>query len=189
MKPTTRTIVIIVLVIAIIIITAKKLTMQTWDHYTNDRLKQLHPQIRASVIAFINELDNKHGIKVRITGDGHFRSFEEQDAIYAKGRTAPGKIVTWAKAGQSYHNYGLAIDIVEISGSKALWTNPNWELIGTVGEKHGFEWGGRWTGNKTDRPHFQKTFGHSTSELLARHKAGLFNKNGYLKRIRQKIIV
>jgi len=35
---------------------------------------------------------------------------EEQAALYAIGRTAPGKIVTKARPGESYHNHGLAYD-------------------------------------------------------------------------------
>src|SRR4051812_45095106 len=40
------------------------------------------------------------------------RTWKEQDALYEQGRTKPGKIVTKAKGGQSYHNFGLAVDIV-----------------------------------------------------------------------------
>ena len=43
-----------------------------------------------------------------------FRSRARQDELYAIGRTAPGKIVTQAKAGQSFHNYGLAFDWVPL---------------------------------------------------------------------------
>lgn len=39
-----------------------------------------------------------------------FRSFQEQTQLYAKGRTTQGPIVTRAKAGFSFHNYGLATD-------------------------------------------------------------------------------
>jgi peptidoglycan L-alanyl-D-glutamate endopeptidase CwlK len=38
------------------------------------------------------------------------RTMEEQTALYSLGRSAPGRIVTKAKAGESYHNYGLAFD-------------------------------------------------------------------------------
>ena len=54
---------------------------------------------------------------------GH-RTMEEQAALYAKGRTAGGRIVTKAKPGESYHNYGLAFDWVPLkqSGKNAdLW--------------------------------------------------------------------
>jgi hypothetical protein len=52
------------------------------------------------------------------------RTMEEQAALYAKGRTAGGRIVTKAKPGESYHNYGLAFDWVPLkqSGKNAdLW--------------------------------------------------------------------
>jgi len=42
------------------------------------------------------------------------RTMEEQAALFAKGRTSGGRIVTKAKSGQSYHNYGLAFDWVPI---------------------------------------------------------------------------
>ena len=45
------------------------------------------------------------------------RTMEEQAALYAKGRTAGGKIVTKAKPGQSYHNYGLAFDWVPLKAA------------------------------------------------------------------------
>jgi peptidoglycan L-alanyl-D-glutamate endopeptidase CwlK len=52
------------------------------------------------------------------------RTMEEQAALYAKGRTAGGRIVTKSKPGESYHNYGLAFDWVPLkqSGKNAdLW--------------------------------------------------------------------
>ena len=42
------------------------------------------------------------------------RTMEEQAALYAKGRTSKGKIVTKARPGESYHNYGLAFDWVPL---------------------------------------------------------------------------
>jgi peptidoglycan L-alanyl-D-glutamate endopeptidase CwlK len=49
---------------------------------------------------------------------------EEQAALYAKGRTAGGRIVTKARPGESFHNHGLAFDWVPLkqSGKNAdLW--------------------------------------------------------------------
>lgn len=41
-----------------------------------------------------------------------FRSFETQNYLYSFGRTLKNKsIVTYAKGGESPHNFGLAIDI------------------------------------------------------------------------------
>jgi peptidoglycan L-alanyl-D-glutamate endopeptidase CwlK len=38
--------------------------------------------------------------------------------LYAIGRTKPGKKVTKAKGGTSYHNYGLAFDIYPFINGK-----------------------------------------------------------------------
>jgi peptidoglycan L-alanyl-D-glutamate endopeptidase CwlK len=154
----------------------------TWDTYTNERLQTLHPKIKQSVEDFINDAD-KQGIKLRITATGALRSLKTQEDLYAIGRTKPGIIITSSVPGTSYHNYGLAVDVVEIKNGEALWTNPNWDKIGKIGEKHGFEWGGRWTSkqcsNCPDKPHFQKRFGIHHTELLKRVKAGK-TTNGYV---------
>jgi hypothetical protein len=42
------------------------------------------------------------------------RTMEEQAALYAKGRTSKGKIVTKARPGESFHNHGLAFDWVPL---------------------------------------------------------------------------
>ena len=82
------------------------------------------------------------------------RTWAEQAALYAQGRTAPGPIVTNAKAGQGYHNYGLAIDFVAMDkAGQPMWKLTPWEMLGEVGEKLGLEWGGRW--KKPDEPHLQ----------------------------------
>lgn len=141
---------------------------KTWDIHTNRRIDTLHPSIIGKVKEFIIRAEKELGIKLRVTAA--LRTWKEQSDLYAKGRTAPGKVVTWAKAGQSYHNYGLAIDVVEIKDGQALWNNPNWEKIAQLGESLGFEWGGRWK-NK-DKPHFQMTFGKHHSELASLYKSG-----------------
>ena len=154
----------------------------TWDSYTNDRLQTLHPKIKESVEAFINDAE-KQDIKLRITPTGALRSLKTQENLYAIGRTKPGTIITSSVPGTSYHNYGLAIDVVEIKDGVALWTNPNWEKIGKLGEKHGFEWGGRWTSkqckNCPDKPHFQKRYGLHHSAMLKMSKEGK-TTNGYI---------
>ena len=42
------------------------------------------------------------------------RTIEEQAALFAKGRTSGGRIVTKARPGESFHNHGLAFDWVPI---------------------------------------------------------------------------
>ena len=106
---------------------------------------------------------------MRITSG--LRTIKEQNKLYAQGRTRPGKIVTNAKGGKSYHNFGLAVDIVEIKNGKALWTNPDWIKIAELGKSLGLEWGGDWVSIK-DMPHFQVSFGKSTSKLLSLYNKG-----------------
>ena len=109
------------------------------------------------------------------------RTYSEQNALYNIGRSTPGQIVTNAKAGQSYHNYGLALDFCIIEGGKASWKiakdfnedgNSDWMQVVDAFEASGWEWGGRWKSIK-DYPHLQKTFGRKTSELIARSSNGL----------------
>jgi len=146
-----------------------------WDSVTEARIKSLHPLIRDKATRFIKEAE-KEGIYLRITSG--FRSFEEQDGLFNSG-----KDVTNAKGGSSYHNYGLAIDVVEMVGGKPVWDSPNWPKIGKIGKAAGFEWGGDWnlknSKMKQDLPHFQITQGKTTKELLALHNAGKFT-NGFL---------
>jgi peptidoglycan L-alanyl-D-glutamate endopeptidase CwlK len=110
-----------------------------------------------------------------------YRSFAESDAIYQQGRTKPGAIVTYAKGGQSYHNYSLAIDFVILVLGKIVWKiDENWMTVVNIFKAHGFEAGIDWKGKKRDPPHFEKRFGHHWSELLALHNSGKVDKEGYV---------
>lgn len=92
---------------------------------------------------------------------GH-RSNEEQDAIFAQGRTAPGRIVTYKRGGESIHNTSpsRAIDIAPYRGG-VVWDDEGLfhEMAGAllyIAALKGIEisWGGHWP-NFKDRPHFQ----------------------------------
>ena len=136
--------------------------METWCKYTNARIKSLHPLIQRNVADFINHMSKKYDIFLRITQG--YRSIAYQDELYAQGRTTPGKVVTNAKGGRSYHNYRLAFDVVEIKDGKPLWENDYWGVIGKEGKNFGFFWGGDFK-SISDRPHFQKSFGYTTKKL------------------------
>ncbi|MBW1296439.1 M15 family metallopeptidase [Aquimarina litoralis] len=133
-----------------------------WDLVSEMRIQELHPRIRNDVRKFLNEAEKK-GIFLRVT-DG-VRTFTEQDELYAQGRTAPGDIVTNARGGESYHNYGLAVDVVPMVNGFPDY-NTDWTPIAEIGKRLGFFWGGDFT-SIDDKPHFQKSFGFSTSQLLA----------------------
>ena len=149
---------------------------ETWDKkYTDIGIMELHPIIRPYVFCAINKL-SELGINVRVTD--WLRTFDEQDELYAQGRKAPGRIVTFARAGESWHNFGFAVDVVEIVAGTPMYEGPNWLQIGRIFEGFGFDWGGRWLserqkeqlsedeqlraredGDGFDRPHVQRTFG------------------------------
>lgn len=118
------------------------------------------------------EQANKIGIPILIT-DG-FRSIESQNEIYEQGRTSSGAIVSYAKGGESYHNYGLAIDFALLNQDDSISydlqrdSNGNgeadWFEVARIGKNLGFTWGGDWRGFK-DYPHFEYTLGLSIREL------------------------
>lgn len=92
------------------------------------------------------------GIQVNIIGGT--RSVEEQDALYAQGRSSGGEIVTNARGGYSTHNFGIAFDIGVFSGNRYLADSPLYKAVGALGMALGLEWGGHWT-SVVDQPHFQ----------------------------------
>jgi hypothetical protein len=141
-----------------------------------ERLTRLHPVVTLRGRCMV-DLCGQAGLAVLVTQG--LRTWAEQDALYAKGRTrAPiGKprIVTNAKGGQSWHNFGLAFDIVVLdSVGKADWdsSHPGWRKAAELGKSVGLEWGGDWKGFK-DLPHFQYTGGRTLAECRTLHAGGL----------------
>lgn len=119
-------------------------------------------------------IDDCERIGIRLLIYSTFRDFEAQDAIYAQGRTKPGKIVTRARAGQSYHNYKMAFDAVPLdSKGQPAWNASTmiWKNIGECARRLGLEWGGEW--KFRDLPHFQLTNGLSLKELQKKYPHGL----------------
>lgn len=137
------------------------------DNLSESRLDQLHPKVRAVFKAFIEEAEAALDITLRIVQG--LRTIKEQNDLYAKGRTAPGPKVTNAKGGSSYHNYGLAIDLVEMKGGQANW-NFKYELLKQFAKKHGLTWGGEFK-SIVDKPHFELTFGYKWQALLKKVEA------------------
>jgi hypothetical protein len=136
----------------------------TWDPVTNNRIEMLDPRVKEPAANFINKVQSDLGIKLRIVQG--FRSISEQNDLYSIGRTTPGLKVTNARGGQSFHNYGLAIDVVIMKNGKPDWSKLPDDAV-KIGIKFGFEWGGNWSSFK-DYPHFQMTFGQSINQLQSK---------------------
>jgi hypothetical protein len=103
----------------------------------------------------------KAGHRVRIA-EG-YRSTARQAELYAQGRTKPGQIVTNARPGESFHNYGVAVDFVFVKEGYSA-SDELWQVLGEVMERHGFDWGGNWKGF-VDRPHGELTLGYSIGDF------------------------
>lgn len=116
-----------------------------------------------------NHIENcrANGIEIIVTST--YRDPAVQDRLYAQGRTAPGKIVTNAKGGQSFHNYRLAYDVVPLRNGKPVWGTTGldlelWKKVGALGKAAGLEWAGEWRKFK-EMAHFQWTGGLSLKDL------------------------
>ena len=123
------------------------------------KIEDLHPYVAKLCKQFVAAC-KKEGIDVLITST--YRDNESQAAIYAQGRTKPGRIVTNAKAGQSFHNYRLAFDFVPIVNGKAMWNDArSFKRARQIGESLGLE------GLSFEMAHLQWTGGLSLAQLRA----------------------
>lgn len=158
------------------------------DKISIDRVNKLHPKIRNEVKSLIEKAEDKlPKCAVRVVQG--YRTFAEQDKLYAQGRTDKTKPrVTNAKGGQSIHNYALAIDfalLYDKDGNGNYETlswdtakdfdldgEKDWMEVVDIFEDAGYTWGGRWN-SIPDAPHFEKTFGFTWKQLQAKKQAGL----------------
>lgn len=127
------------------------------------KIDDLLPVVQDKVRKFL-ELCHENDIDILITST--FRDNESQNALYAQGRTAPGKIVTNAKAGESWHNHRCAIDVVPLRNGKPVWSEKDsvWQTVGELGKRAGLEWAGDWKKFK-ELAHFQYTGGKTMAQL------------------------
>jgi peptidoglycan L-alanyl-D-glutamate endopeptidase CwlK len=131
-----------------------RLEKMTFDERSEINLATLHPTMQKVMRAFLGAAKGiaaKTGYDVKIISGT--RSYLEQDALYAKGRTSTGKKVTNAAAGHSNHNFGIAADIGIFKGREYLGEHPLYRELGVLGKSLGMEWGGDW--KFVDEPHYQ----------------------------------
>lgn len=129
-------------------------------------IKLLHPEVQAIIPKFLDEC-KKQGLIVKVTDT--LRTKEEQDKLYAQGRTKPGNIVTNVKYPESNHNWGIAFDFCRNDGKGAYNDSDNWfKKVGQVAKKLGLTWGGDW---KTfpDKPHLELGKYGTISTLIKRY--------------------
>lgn len=106
-----------------------------------ERLAKCHPELVKRVHALINEMELLNH-PMMVLKEGGFRTAAKQAELYAKGRTAPGDIVTNCDGvrKRSKHQSGRAADC-GFRGAHP-YIGP-WALYGEVAKKHGLKWSGR----------------------------------------------
>lgn len=121
------------------------------DARSEKTIATLLPEVQPFARALVHKA-NVNGVKIKILSG--LRTYEEQNALYAQGRTAPGNKVTNARGGFSNHNFGIAFDIGIFEGAKYLGDSPKYKAVGVLGMELGLEWGGNWK-TIVDQPHYQ----------------------------------
>jgi len=120
-------------------------------------LSALHPYFR-SLVEQLMARCRERGIHLAVVET--FRTKAKQNEYRAMG-----KKYTRSAGGHSKHQYGLAVDVVPIIDSVAVWNNlALWKKIGLAGEKLGLRWGGRWR-HPFDPGHFEWTPGVTPRQL------------------------
>jgi len=136
-----------------------------------DIMKGLNPKVIELAKAHL-KMCMENGLPIVIIKG--LRTVAEQDALFEQGRTTPGPIVTNARGGHSFHNFGLAYDVCLLTPNGRL----SWDMrsdmngndildfieIGNYGKIVGLEWGGNFK-SIIDMPHFQYTFGFTLAQL------------------------
>ncbi len=156
------------------------------DTHSINQIALLHPIARFDCTNAWTEVQADMPPNVKVQVGESLRSFERTDALYKLGRTvvnpdgksankAMGNIVSWAMAGLSWHDWGLAFDMTMTTNGREDWAvGPNWMKVVAIMKKHGWEWGGDFPKGKEDDPHFEKKYSQTLNGLMTLHKAGKF---------------
>ena len=148
---------------------------------TLENLASLNRKARARLEPFLlaaEELLRVDEVTVEVISG--LRSWQQQAALYAQGRTRPGRIVTKARPGSSWHNYGLAMDLGLFQRGRYLdETSPAvaarlYARLGSLAASLGIEWAGNWR-SFPEGPHFQWTDGLTLAEARRRMEANNYD--------------
>lgn len=147
------------------------------ETHSVSQLSLLHPAIRDKAIDAYNEAVKLTPAGVHPYIDQTGRTFAESAKLYEQGRTTPGEIVTNAKAGQSWHNFFLALDFHLIIDGKDSWTvGHNWLVVVSVFRAHGFTSGLDFPGKFKDAPHLEMKCGLTLAKANA-----LYNEKKFIE--------
>lgn len=148
------------------------------DGTTATRLDRIYPDVKVRWIRLQQSFYDLHGMQLRVAQG--LRTAADQQLLYEKGRTLVGGawqftdpvhrtgVVTYAKPGDSWHNYGVAIDSCFWGADPFLANHPDaenlWAEHARFAEAFGFESGYRWPA-KQDKPHVELRHGLTLAEV------------------------
>jgi peptidoglycan L-alanyl-D-glutamate endopeptidase CwlK len=129
------------------------------NSHSIERLSQVIPALAEKItkLAEMCDLDpvfTTENAKLEITQG--LRTWDDQAKLFALGRTVPGREVTNARPGESWHNFGCAVDVAPFIGdAQPDWDEAHqiWARIVELGESLGLRSGVSWK----DEPHFECT--------------------------------
>lgn len=165
------------------------------DKISIERVKLLHPSLREEALSILEQADKLLTGRASLRYAHTLRTFAEQDALFQIGRIGPSdkrSKVTDARGGQSWHNFGLALDIVLLldGGKSASWDiksdfdqdrKSDWMEVVELFKAVGWKWGGDWIKFK-DYPHFEKVPKDLTiSAALYRYQKKDFVEKNYIR--------
>jgi peptidoglycan LD-endopeptidase CwlK len=129
-----------------------------------DKLSLVHPVLADRVRELFAKL-KAEGYEFIVTQG--LRTWEEQNALYAKGRTAPGAKVTKAPGGHSQHNFGLAVDVAPVAMNAIDWNlaHPAWQRMLALAPDFKLAEGRQWP-SFPDNPHLYPAELPATCELF-----------------------
>jgi len=155
---------------------------------SNARINILHPSIRKEVKDLIIKAESVIDQNVAIRVVQGLRTIEEQNELFSRGRTKPGKVVTNARGGRSYHNYGTAIDIClllkdkdgvyKYDDVKSWQLDKNFREVVKIFKEAKYTWGGDFK-TIVDNPHFENNSSDclETATFFTLDKSKLFFAN------------
>jgi peptidoglycan L-alanyl-D-glutamate endopeptidase CwlK len=166
--------------------------------FSSRRIDDLAFPAKTRALKFMGEL---RALKIDVLVTCTFRDEEAQNELYAQGRTRreldvvglshveprPGRILTNAKGGWSFHQYKVALDLVPLRHGKPVWgtlgdgidDDPRdddtddlelWQRVGEIAEFCGMAWAGRWKGKLREMAHFQYTGGLTLADFQSGRK-------------------
>lgn len=164
-----------------------KQQLEASDALSVQRLQKLDPKIKDKALDWYYRANQRLGDRVMLRITRTYTTNADQDALYAKGRTTSGPVVTNAKGGESWHNYGRAIDfvlLIDLNGDgkyeQVSWDTykdfdkdgkADWNEVVEVAKSLGFEWGGDWKGF-VDKPHIQMPLGATIKSMQKSYPKG-----------------